>query len=67
MADEPIVYTVPEVGQQLGIARSTAYDAAKRGDIPTIRVGRRLLVPAAALRRMLDGASPPSQGDDEAA
>ncbi len=45
--------TVPEAGRFLGLARASAYEAAHRGDIPTLRVGRRLLVPTAALRRML--------------
>lgn len=45
--------TVEEAAGFLGIARGSAYEAARRGDLPTIRVGRRLLVPTAALRRML--------------
>jgi excisionase family DNA binding protein len=47
--------SVPEAGQELGIGRNAAYDAAKRGDIPTIKIGRRLLVPRAALDRLLNG------------
>lgn len=43
----------PDAGRILGLSRQSAYDAATRGDIPTIRIGRRLLVPTAALRRML--------------
>lgn len=45
--------TVEESGELLGISRSTAYDAVRTGQIPSIRVGRRLLVPTAAIRRML--------------
>jgi excisionase family DNA binding protein len=45
--------TLDEVAPILGVGRSTAYNAAKTGDIPTIRVGKRILVPVAALRRML--------------
>ena len=45
--------TVPEAGRALGIGRSAAYEAAQRGDIPTIRIGRRVLVPVAALSRLL--------------
>jgi excisionase family DNA binding protein len=45
--------TIDATADLLGISRSSAYGAAKAGDIPTIRVGRRLLVPTAALRRML--------------
>ena len=46
-------YTVPEAGKKLGIGKNSAYEAAHTGQIPTIRVGRRLLVPRAALDRML--------------
>lgn len=45
--------TVEEAGEILGIARSTAYAAAQAGQLPTIRIGRRLLVPTAALLGML--------------
>lgn len=47
--------TVPEAGQRLGIGRNQAYEAAKRGEIPTIRIGSRILVPTAALDRLLSG------------
>lgn len=45
--------TVPEAGKILGIGRSVAYEAARSGQIPTIRVGRRILVPRFALERLL--------------
>lgn len=45
--------TVEQTGEALGISRSTAYDGVASGEIPSIRVGRRLLVPTAAVRRML--------------
>lgn len=45
--------TVTEAGQILGVGRSAAYDAVARGDLPSIRLGRRLLVPTAGLRRLL--------------
>ena len=43
---------VEEVAKILGIGRSTAYEAVGRGEIPTIRIGRRLLVPSAALHTL---------------
>jgi excisionase family DNA binding protein len=49
------VVTVNEAAVMLRISRGAAYEAAKRKEIPTIRIGRRLLVPLAALERMLDG------------
>lgn len=50
--EQPTV-SVEMAGRCLGIGRAAAYDAAARGDIPTIRIGRRIVVPTAALRRML--------------
>lgn len=52
-AAERLVYTVPQAGVLLGLSRNSAYEAAKRGDIPTIRIGARLLVPKIALNRLL--------------
>jgi excisionase family DNA binding protein len=48
-------FSVPEAGQLLGLSRNSAYEAARRGDLPTIRIGRRLFVAKAALDRMLAG------------
>ncbi len=47
------VYTVPEAGRLLGLGRNAAYDAAKRGDIPTIRIGRLLRVPKGPFHRLV--------------
>lgn len=46
--------TVEEAAELLGVGRSCAYDAARRGDIPTMRLGRRLVIPVPALLRLLD-------------
>lgn len=50
---QPTMTIWPEAGRALGLSRSAAYDAANRGDIPVIRIGRVLRVPTAALRRIL--------------
>jgi excisionase family DNA binding protein len=47
----------PDVGRILGLSRPSTYAAAKNGQIPTIRIGGRILVPRAALERLLDGAT----------
>jgi excisionase family DNA binding protein len=52
-APERLTYTVEEAGRLLGICRNSAYQRAAAGEIPTIRLGRRLLVPKAALDRLL--------------
>ncbi len=46
-------YTVAEAAKLLGIGRRQAYEATQTGGIPVIRVGRRVLVPKAALHAML--------------
>ncbi|MCK1652255.1 helix-turn-helix domain-containing protein [Bradyrhizobium sp. 149] len=49
--------TIEEAGVRvLGLSRDASYKAAKSGDLPTIRVGRRLLVPRAALEKLLASA-----------
>ena len=53
LPDKRLALTVDEVAEILGLSRSTAYLFATRGDFPTIRIGRRLLIPKAALEKML--------------
>jgi len=49
--------TVPEAGKKYyDLSRDASYAAAQRGDIPTIRVGRLLRVPVAAMDRKLESA-----------
>ena len=50
---ERLTVTVEEAADLLGIGRSSAYMAVKDGSIPSIRIGGRILVPRAALERML--------------
>jgi excisionase family DNA binding protein len=54
--DNRLVYEVPEAGEMLGLNRNAAYAAAKRGDIPTIRIGKLIRVPKAAFNLMLERA-----------
>jgi excisionase family DNA binding protein len=44
VADRRRTYTVPEVAALLGISRSTAYECVRRGEIPSRRFGRRMVV-----------------------
>ncbi len=52
---DKLTYTVTEAAELLGIGRSAAYEAARSGQLPTIRIGKRVLVPVAALERLLAG------------
>ena len=59
MSDECKTMSVPEAGSRyFGLSRNGSYDAARRGEIPTIRVGRKFRVPVAAMERLLDRAEP---------
>lgn len=59
--------TIPEAAEVLGIGRTAAYDAARTGQIPVIKIGKRLLVPKTALDRMLSEAGMIQAGDRTAA
>jgi hypothetical protein len=49
----PPTTTVEKAGRVLGLSRNVAYEAAARGDFSTIRMGKRILVLTAPLRRQL--------------
>ncbi len=48
-----ITLTVEEVASLLGLGRTAAYEAARRGQIPSRRLGRRVIVPVPALLEWL--------------
>lgn len=51
--------SIPEAGAlYFGLSRNGSYQAAERGEIPTIRVGRKLRVPVVAMERLLDSVNP---------
>ena len=56
--DERLAFSVEEAAKKLGIGRTAAYLATQRGEIPTVRIGGRVLVPKAALDRLLAGDEP---------
>jgi excisionase family DNA binding protein len=60
-ADERLTYTLNEAARRLGISRALAYEAAQRGELPVCRIGRRVLVPRAALLRLLEDGTPSSR------
>ena len=54
-SEKPPTMTVPEAGwHYYRLAKDASYAAAKRGDIPTIRVGRYLRVPVRAMEKIMD-------------
>lgn len=53
---ERLTYTVPAAAQALGISERSIYNRIYDGTLPTVRVGRRVLIPAAALRQVASAA-----------
>ena len=58
--------TVEEAAELLGISPTSAYLCARRREIPTIRLGRRVLVPVARLMAMLEDDPPAAEVGDAA-
>ena len=54
---ERLALTVEEAAKALGIGRGLAYEGVRTGKIPSVRIGRRVLVPRAALERVLADAA----------
>jgi excisionase family DNA binding protein len=60
---DTLTLTVPEAGKLLGLGRDAAHEAAERDEIPTLRIGKRIIVPTAKLLLLLGvvvEAKPPS-------
>ena len=53
--EERLCVTVPEAAKMLGISRNFAYQLVREGKLPSIRFGKRILIPKAALEKMLEG------------
>lgn len=51
--EEARTISVELAGKMLGLSRASSYQAAATGELPTIKIGRRLLVPRAKLAAML--------------
>ncbi len=58
MDPEKLRLTVDEAAKILGIGRQLAYERVKTGEIPVIKIGRRLLVPRRALEKLLEQGQP---------
>ena len=58
-----ITYTVTEAAELLGISRSSAYECVRRGEIPSLTLGRRVVIPRRAFEALLDRARFPETQD----
>lgn len=55
MSPQRATITVEEAAEILGISKASAYRAAGAGEIPAIRIGRRLVIPRASFEKFLAG------------
>ncbi len=62
--DAPATIPVEQVAEVMGLSRSAAYDGVRRGEIPSLRVGRRIFIPVAKLLEIL-GATTENQQKGE--
>lgn len=68
MIANDLVFTVNEARKLLKISRGLMYEAIRRGEIPSIHIGRRILIPRVAFERMLEtniGQTPRSFDSDK--
>jgi len=57
-----LTWTVKETAAILGLSKNSAYQGVLAGEIPHIKVGKRILVPCQALERMLNEAAMKRRG-----
>jgi excisionase family DNA binding protein len=55
--EQCLTLTVTQAAERLSISRAFAYELIARGELPYLRLGRRVVVPRAALEALVDGAS----------
>jgi excisionase family DNA binding protein len=55
-SNDSLVLTVGETSKILRLSKTTVYDQIRQGSIPSIRMGKRILIPRVALMRKLEEA-----------
>ena len=56
--EDKLTLSVEETAKLLGIGRNLCYERVKTGEIPAIKIGRRLLIPRSALEKLLANPKP---------
>jgi excisionase family DNA binding protein len=54
VANDRLVFTVTEAAYLINVSRAFAYELVARGELPSIRLGRRIVIPRIALQKLLD-------------
>ena len=56
LTNERLTYNVREAAELLGLSRNSAYQACLKGEIPHLKIGKRILIPKVQLDRMFNEA-----------
>jgi len=56
--EQRLAYSIAEAGQLLGLGQASTERLVALGRLPSVKIGRRRLVPAVALRRLIEEGSP---------
>jgi excisionase family DNA binding protein len=59
----PATITVEQTAELLGISRGSGYEAVRQHELPSLRLGSRILIPVPALLRLLGAEARPAAGD----
>jgi len=59
--EDDLTWSIPYAGSKANLGKNASYAAARRGEIPTIRFGKKLRVPKAKFLRILAGEPPDVQ------
>jgi excisionase family DNA binding protein len=62
---ERLTYSVGEAAKVLGLSRNSVYQACLKGEMPCLKIGKRILIPRARLDRLLTGNSEPDRVNQE--
>lgn len=57
MEHERLTLSIDEAAAMLGISRAHAYELVRRGELPRLRLGRRVVIPRKALEEYVEGAT----------
>ena len=60
--ENKLTFTVQEAAQMLGLSRNSTYQGIETGEIPYVKVGKRILIPRHALQKMLAEACKKTEG-----
>jgi hypothetical protein len=64
VSEARLTMSIPEAGKRyFGLSKNGSYDAAARGEIPTIKIGKKLFVPVRAMEALLDSVTAPGASD----